>query len=576
MTSLAAPVVTRAGRGSGSGSLDADPVTTEVVRHGLNSAANQIKRALVRTSFSPVVYEVLDFAAVIYDRDYRLLAQAPSLPAFMGTMDFCVEAAVERVGGADALDPGDIILINEPYATGSHPQDAAMVMPVYLDGETLIGYTAIKAHWLDIGALAPYCTDTKDVFQEGVVFPGVKLFAGGELVKDLYRMILANTRMPMHVAGDVNAEVVGLRTGAAAFLRLVERYGLARFEECVERMYDHGEAVVRSYIEQIPDGRYAGRGQMDSDGITDDPVPFEVVLEIDGSTARLDFSNAPDATAGPVNCPLPMTVSTARVTMTLLAGGGEAPNEGHFRPIEVVTRPGSMFHPLSPSPCFLFGWSATQAADAALRAVATANPELVPADSAGDVCATVWWGVRERSGEFWGDGSPHPIGQGGSARGDGGSGLIHFMEAATRIAPAEVWEAKNPWLFEKLELAPDSCGPGAFRGGLGPDIFLRLLEDAWCTSTLERTKSPPAGIAGGLAGRANSGVIRYPDGRAEPVAKATSLPIPRGSVYELRCGGGGGWGPPGDREPALVLEDVREGYVTEEHARRHYPQAFGG
>ena len=574
VVSPAGHVVTSGGRGRSTGVVDADPITTEVIRHGLNSAANQIKRALVRTSFSPIVYEVLDFAATVYDRDFRLLAQAPSLPAFMGTMDFCVRAAVERVGGAEALEPGDIVLINEPYATGSHPQDAAMVMPVYLPGGEPIGYTAIKAHWLDIGAIAPYCTNTTDVFQEGVVFPGVKLFVRGQLVKDVYRMVIANTRMPVHVAGDVNAEVVGLRTGAAALVRLVERYGLERFEECIERMYDHGEAVVRSYLERIPDGRYVAQGQMDSDGVSDDPVPFEVAVEVDGSTIRLDYTNAPDATRGPVNCPLPMTVSISRVVMTMLASSGEAPNEGHFRPIEVVTRPGSMFHPLAPAPCFLFGWSATQAADTALRALAAVVPELVPADSAGDICGVLWWGFREETGEFWGDGSPHPVGQGASARGDGGSSLIHFLEAATRIAPLEVWEGKNPWLFERFELAPDSGGPGCFRGGLGPDLFVELLEEAWCTSTLERTKTPPVGIAGGLCGRPNSGVIRYPDGRREPVAKATGLRVPKGTVYELRCGGGGGYGPPAERDPALVRDDLREGYITEAHARAHYAHAL--
>ncbi len=161
-----------------------------------------------------------------------------------------------------------------------------------------------------------------------------------------------------------------------------------------------------------------------------------------------------------------------------------------------------------------------------------------------------------------------------SARGDGGSSLIHFLEAATRIAPLEVWEGKNPWLFERFELAPDSGGPGCFRGGLGPDLFVELLEDAWCTSTLERTKTPPVGIAGGLRGRANSGVIRYPDGRREPVAKATGLRVPKGTVYELRCGGGGGYGPPAERDPALVRDDLREGYITEEHARAHYAHAL--
>ena len=567
-------VIHRAGRGVATGTEDADPITTEIIRHGLNSAANQIKRALVRTAFSPIIYEVLDFAAVLYDRQFRLLAQAPSLPFFMGTMSFCIEAAVEAVGGEDHLDPGDIILMNDPYKTGSHPQDAAIVMPVFLADGTLLGYSAIKAHWLDIGAKELYCTDPTDVFQEGVIFPGVKLYRRGELVEDIFKMARANSRLPVFVEGDINAEVVGVRTGGAALVRLVERHGLERFQQCVERMYDHGEAVVRGYFEQIPDGRYVGRGEMDSDGITDDPIPFEVVLEVEGSTCRLDFSDAPAARPGPVNCPVASTVSAARVVMTMLAGGGEAPNEGHFRPLEVVTTPGSMFHCLSPSPCFLYGWPAMQATEAVLNAVAQAMPDRVVACSGGDLAAVVWWGVRERTGEFWGDGSPHPVGQGASADGDGASSLLHHIEAATRFAPVEVWEQRNPWLLEKFELAPDSGGPGRHRGGLGPDMFFHFLEESYCTSTVERTKNPPWGLAGGLPGRANAGALRLPDGTRTPVAKATGLRIPKGATFEIHCGGGGGYGPPGERDPAAVLEDLREGYITEEAARAHYPHAF--
>jgi N-methylhydantoinase B len=567
-------VVYRAGQGASGGAADADPIRTEVIRHGLNSAANQIKRALIRTSFTPIIYEVLDFAAVVYDDQFRMLAQAPSIPLFMGTMSFCIESAVEAVGGESQLHPGDIILMNDPYKTGSHPQDAAVVMPVFLDDGTLIGYTAIKAHWMDIGAKELYCTDTIDVFQEGTIFPGVKLYSKGELVDDIWRIAQANSRLPIHVQGDINAEVVGVRTGAAALVRLVERYGLDAFHESVERMYDHGEAVVRSYFEQIPDGTYVGRGEMDSDGITDDPIPFEVTLEVKGSTCLLDFSGTPDARPGPVNCPLASTVSAARVVMTMLAGGGEAPNEGHFRPVEVATRPGSMFHPISPSPCFLYGWPAMQATEAVLNAVAEAVPERVTACSGGDLAAVVWWGFREGSGEFWGDGAPHPVGQGASTHGDGGSSLLHLIEAATRFSPMEVWEARNPWLMEKFELAADSGGPGKYRGGLGADMHFHFLEEAFCTSTIERTKNAPWGLVGGLPGRPNAGLLRHPDGTSVPVAKATGLRIPKGATFEIRLGGGGGYGPPSERDPELVRRDCREGYTTLEHARKHYPHAF--
>jgi N-methylhydantoinase B len=570
---LADPVVYRAGL-SGGESAAADPVTTEVIRHGLNSAAEAIKRTLIRTSMSPIIYEVLDFAAVLYDRRMRLLAQAPSLPFFMGTMSFCIEAAVAEVGGEEGLEPGDIILMNDPYKTGSHPQDAAVVMPVYLPDGELVGYSAIKAHWLDIGAKEIYCTDTTDVFQEGVIFPGVKLYRRGELVEDIQKMAIANSRLPKFVLGDINAEVAGVRAGGRELVRLVQRYGLETFSSCVERMYDHGEAVVRSYIEKLPDGRYVGRGVMDDDGISDEEIPFEIVLEIDGTTARLDFSEVPAARPGPVNCPIASTVSAARVIMTMLAGGGEAPNEGHFRPIEVVARPGSMFHALSPSPCFLYGWPAMQATEAVLNAVAEAMPQAVCACSGGDLCAALWYGVREETGEFWGDGSPHPVGQGASIHGDGQSARLHHIEAATRFAPLEVWEAKNPWLTEYFELAPDSGGPGRNRGGLGPDAAFRFLEDAYAISTIERSKNAPWGLAGGGAGRPNAGELRLPDGTVSPVAKATGLALPKGSVFVFHCGGGGGYGPPSERPKEKVLDDLREGYITEEHARAHYPHAF--
>jgi N-methylhydantoinase B len=568
-------VIHRAGAGTSSGAEDADPITTEVIRHGLNSAANQMKRALVRTAYNPVIYEVLDFAVAMYDDRLRLLAQAPSLPLFMGTMNYCVEAAVENLGGPEALDEGDILLYNDPYGTGSHPQDGAIVMPVFFEGK-IIGYTAIKAHWLDIGGKEPYSTDTVDVFQEGTIFPGVKLYRKGERSDEIYRMLLANCRVPKMLAGDVNAEIVGVRVGAAALVELVGRYGLDVFRTSVERMFDHGEAVVRSYFEKIPDGEYVGYGQMDNNGITEDSVPFEVLMEVKGSTVRLDYSRAPDAQEGPINCPIPSTVSSSRVAISMLAGGGEAPNEGHFRAVEVVTRPGSMFHPISPSPTFLYGWPAMQAMEVVYNAVSKAMPDAVTACSAGDIGSLVWWGVREETGEPWADGSPHPCGQGAHARGDGANSLLHIAESATRFSPTEVWETRNPWLLEKVELLPDSGGAGKHRGGLGVQMNFQMLEDAYVTAVIERTESPGWGLEGGEeAGIANGGALRRPDGSREVFGKATRLLVRKGETLELTMGGGGGYGPPSERDPQAVLEDIREGYITEERAREKYPHAFG-
>jgi N-methylhydantoinase B len=572
---LAEPVTYRAGRTGARDSSDADPLVTEAMRHGLNFAAEAIKRTLIRTAMSPIIYETLDFAAVLYDREIRLLAQAPSMPVFMGTMSFCIESAVAEVGGEGALDPGDIILMNDPYKTGSHPQDAAVVMPVFLPDGELVGYSGIKAHWLDIGAKHSYCTDTTDVFQEGMVVPGIKLFRRGELVTDVMKLLKANSRLPGFIEGDLNAEIAGVRAGAAELVRVVQRYGLETFSKCVERMYDHGETVVRNYLAQLPDGRYSGRGEMDDDGVSSDRIPFDVHVEISGSDVLVDFSDVPAARGGPVNCPIASTISAARVIIAMLAGGaGEAPNEGHFRPIEVVARPGSMFHCLTPSPCFLYGWAAAQATEVILGALGSAIPEIVPACSGGDFCSHAWYGFREADGEYWYDGSQHPVGQGGSVHGDGRNARMHHVEAAARFTPLEVWEARNPWVMERCELVPDSGGPGEFRGGLGPDLVFRFTEDAFLISVLERTKNAPWGLAGGLAGRPNASEVRLPDGTVLPVSKATALPLPKGTVVTISCGGGGGFGPPAQRKRESVVADLREGYTTEEHARLHYPHAF--
>ena len=561
----------RAGKGEASGIRDRDPVTTEIVRNALNSAANQMKRTLIRASFSPIVYEVLDFAVALYDREIRLLSQAPSLPIFMATMSFCIEAAVKAVGGEDNLQPGDVILYNLPYGTGSHAQDAAIVMPVFLeDGETLVGYATNKAHWLDIGAKDPYCTDSTDVFQEGVVFPGVKLYNRGEKVEDIFKMVEANSRMPVGTLGDINAQIASVRVGARELLRVVNRFGKDTFEYAVERMFDAGEAVIRNYFESIEDGRYVGKGVMDDNGVDEDLIEFDVIVEIDGSTVRMDYSTAPDVQRGPVNCPLPSTVSASRVAITMLAGAGEPPNEGHLRPVEVITRPGSMFHPLPPSPYYLYGWSAISAMEGIYEALAKAVPTEVPAGSAADICAALVWGAKDNKyGEPWVGGSPFPMGQGGFANGDGDT-MIHVAEAAARFPPIEVWEALYPWYFEKLELTQDSAGAGEHRGGLGLDIVFEVFEDFSLISTVERTKVPGWAAQGGKPGKTNGMTITYPDGTQKKIAKITNLHLPRGTRIAIHCGGGGGYGDPLKRDPGLVDRDLKEGYISREFAEKNY------
>ncbi len=551
-----------------------EPVLTEIVRQGLLSAAEQMKIALRRTAFSPIVYDMIDFCCALYDPDVRLLAQAQATPLFLGTMGYCVESCVRAVGGQSQLAPGDVLFSTYAYDIGSHPQDAAVVVPAFLD-DRVVAYAAVKAHHMDMGAKEPFCTDTTDNFQEGVIFPGVRLYREGQRVDDVYRTLLANSRLPNALAGDLEAQIAAARVGNEAVLRLIDRHGLETFRGAVERIFDHGEATVRRFLRRLPEGRFVAAGALDNDGVDEELVPFEVGIEIDGGDVVVDFTAAPDSTAGPVNCPLPTTVSAARLAVLTIAGGGESANEGHFRPITVRTRPGSMFHPEPPAPIYLYGWPATQAIDAIHAALADGVPEIVRAGSGGDFCGMVWWG-RRSDGSFWASGTDHVTGQGARSDADGGAPLMHISFSGMRNTPVETLELRYPLLVERFELAPDSGGAGRFRGGLGLDIRYRMLEDAHFTSPIERTRTPPWGLRGGEPGRPNLLRVVLPDGSEHVLRKTTARAVPAGSAIEIEVGGGGGYGPASARDPASVQDDLRNGYVTEDAARRLYPNARAG
>ena len=548
--------------------IKTDPITSEIIRNSLNSAAEQMKKALVRSAFSPIIYEVLDFASAIYDKNYCMLSQSPSLPGFMGTLSFCVEQAVKEVGGEENIFDGDIIIYNNPYGSGSHSQDAALVKPVFIENK-LIGYTAIKAHWLDTGGKEPYSTDTVDVFQEGTIYPGLKLYKQGKLEEDIFKLIKANSRVPKAIEGDLNAQLNGIIAGANALKRIVNKFGYELFYASVLEIYEHGEKLVRKSLEKIPDGTYSGFGQMDNNGVDEGVVKFKISIEVKGSDLILDFTDAPDQQNGPINCPLPSTVSKARVAFSMMAGNGEQPNEGFFRPLIVKTKKGTMFNPVSPAPCFLNGWPGLQVIEVIYRILSEKLPEAFPASSGGCLAAAVWWGKREKDGEPWADGAPHPVGQGGFYNGDGVTSM-HHNSAGTRISPTEIWESKNPWLINKIELAKDSCGAGEFRGGLGLDLEFEMIEETFITTVVERTKNPPWGIKDGKAGRANNVQVIKKNGDKFFMPKKSGYKLDKGDKIIFLTGGGGGYGNPEFRKIEKIENDLKQEYLSKKYVEENF------
>ena len=390
-----------------------------------------------------------------------------------------------------------------------------------------MGYAAIKAHWLDIGGKEPYATDTVDMFQEGTIFPGVKLVSRGKIVRDVYRMALANSRVPKAVAGDINAELVGVRAGAEGFLRLMRRYGLESFRTSVERMFDHGEAVVRSFIERIPDGRYVGRGTLDSDGVDDELVEFDVAVVVDGSSVVIDYSDAPDPAARP---------GEQRAAEDGLRNAGrsdDARRRGRVaeRGPLPADRGGDAARLALPSAAagadFIGGWSAIGAIDAIYRAFGEAVPESVPASSGGDICSLVWWGRRATASR----------GRTGrrtrSARGRLPAVTAPTRSCTSRSRPPgsrrpRSARAATPGSSSRRSSHCDSGGAGRYRGGAGLDLRIRLLEDAEFTSVVDRTRVSPAGLAGGRAARPNGAALVRPDGTRIPCSKATRRAGPGG------------------------------------------------
>jgi len=553
-------------------SREVDPVTASIIQHGLDAAADQMLVALKRTAFSPITYDMLDGGGALYDRQFRMLSQIQTLPLFVGSLGLCLESVVEHYADRGGLEDGDVIVVNDPFLTGTHQWDVAVIVPGFLDGE-LVGYAGIKAHHMDVGALAPFVTESTDVFQEGTIYPGVKLYRAGVRDEDLYRMMLANTRMPESAAGDIGAQAGACRAGLRALLELIERYGLERFEAAVEVILDAGEAEMREQLAKLPNGRFTATAVHEHNGHEEVNVPYEVAVEIGDDNITIDLTDAPPTQPGPVNSPRVGAVSAIRCAMMALAVRDGRANEGYFRPLELKTRPGSMFDARRPAPCALASYPLYILVEGINEALAQAVPEQMPCGY--DMCVSlIMWGTDEE-GKFWAD-SLNVIGgaPAAAAYGDGGGPLMPIPCSGIRGISWEVWEAKTPSVVERADFAPDSAGSGRYRGGPGIDFAVSARTDMEITVVNERSHFAPFALMGGDKGRPTVALVHRGDGDPEEYMKATGLTLPKGGLVEILTSGGGGYGDPAERPAEEVSADVAAGYLTEAAARQRYPHAF--
>ena len=544
-----------------------DQITVEVIHNYLLSAAREMNRNLVRTSYNTIVYEVHDFGLGIYDKDARLLAEAPGLAIFTRGNDYGLQKMIEYLG--DDIHPGDLILLNYPYWSSHHTLDVLASSPIF-HGDRLMGFTGVKIHWLDLGQKdAGYVLDSTSIFQEGLMMPCSKIYKQGVLNKDLEELIRFNSRMPERVIGDMNAQISACRTGEQRTQELIAKFGPDTFEEAIEEILSHGERIARSRLSELPKGTWSAEDYVDDDGVDKDRlVKIKATVTVTDDEMVVDFEGSDPATAGPVNLPIGCTIGACALAFKGVTTPDTPANEGNFRPLRVEAPPGCVMHALPPSPTFTL-WTGLLAAEVVTKALAQGMPDAVPACSGGDVFDVMGVGIHPATGQMWLEATNEGVGFGGNVGGDGENGIMHLSEPGCRNNPVEILETKAPWLIENYRLRPDSGGPGRHRGGLGITRTYRFLADASALTIVKKTKTKPWGMAGGEDG-ANGYVVLRPGTEREEETGMVYESVTDGDVLVNHSGGGGGWGNPFERDPQAVLADVRAGYVSIEAAVRDY------
>ncbi|MCW3005572.1 MAG: hypothetical protein JWP17_198 [Solirubrobacterales bacterium] len=551
--------------------VDLDPVTFAVIRNGLASAVREMYTIFKRTAMLPILYEFNDFGMSLFDRDVNLICDAPGIPVFIGSLDGAVADSVAELGGEAALRPGDIILNNHPYLTAGQPADAALIQPIFFDGE-LIGYSALRGHMGDVGAKGPYPTDSTDIWQEGTLFPAIKLYKEGELNEELLRIVRANSRLPHETVGSILAGASSVAACTRKVQAVVRKYGPELYRATTAQVLDHGERMARAAIERIPDGTYVVEDLLDDNGIETTPIPLRCEVTIAGSEVTVDTTGSAGEQLGPMNCPMGYTLSTCRFALKRITTPMLPASAGESRVLKVIAPEGSIFHPRPPAPTFLGAYTSIRLSDMIVHALSQAVPEQMPAQNGGDLVAVLAYLRRPKTGNWTFFFDLGGIGHGAIAGADGMNALIHPVEAGCEVPPLEVLETRMPVLKTSFELVQDSGGPGEFRGGLAARQDWELLSDGLAVAIADKTHaSTVLGVAGGQSPPQRNAVIAFPGTERERrMGKVSDIHVVAGDVIRLAPAGGAGYGDPLNRDPAAVAHDVREEYVSRASARDDY------
>jgi N-methylhydantoinase B len=544
-----------------------DPITFEVIRNALVAATDEMVITLRRSAYSTNIKTRADFSCAFFDEQLRSVAQGFTQPVHLGSMVEQVPHAV-RDYGADRLAPGDVLITNDPFPSGVHLNDISLVSPVHHEGE-LLGYVANLAHHVDVGGGAPASIGAfREVFQEGVIIPPVRVVERGRVVPDVFRLILAQIRSKHETAGDFRAQIAANATGVRRVQALAGRHGRDTLVATMRDLLAYTERRTRGELAALPHGVYEAEGQVDTDGYTDEPVRLRARVVIGGDGVHFDLAGCDRQRRAPVNSTYAQTFSACAYAVKCLIDPDLPVNDGFYRLVSLDAAAGTVVNCTWPSPV-VGGWEThTRLVDVIFRALLPALPSRLPAGTKAMMCHAGFGGVDAASGEYYCFLETFAGGYGGRAGSDGPD-AVQTHGQNTENAPVEETELNYPVRVARLSLVEDSDGAGRHRGGLG--LRKDFLFDRPTTFTVlaDRTLRGPWGVLGGHDGRPAEYVL-IRDGVETRLPAKTTLDVEPGDTISYRTCGGGGYGEPQERDPELVRRDVREGKVSVERAREVY------
>ena len=549
-----------------------DAFTLNIIHNALVSACDEMFTVTARTAKSPIIYDVLDFSAAVADPRGNVTAQAVSCPVFVGVLDFTVRGVLKKYG-KEGLRPGDVIILNDPYLSGTHLNDVAIVMPVFYR-DTLVAFAASKGHWNDIGGITfgSWGPGRTEIFQEGLQIPPCKIYSEGQPNDDVMEIIKRNSRMPEMSIGDLEAQVAGVRVAGRRIGRIIDKYGLETYFAAVESILAAGEQIAKNRLITLPKGRFRADDFLDEGGGSGQPLPVHAEIEIDESEFTVDFSGNAAQLPFSLNTTYPGTVAAVRIVYMCLIDPHARYNQGLVSRLKVIAPEGTIFNAVRPAPVSVYWEALTYAADLVWQALAPHCRDRLTAGHFLSVVGLILAGVNDHTGEPFALVEPNPGGWGAGCDRDGESALVSFADGETFASSVEVLENRYPLMVDRYELnTKDGVGHGKYRGGFGIVKDYRILNSATeLTTDINRAVVPPWGMEGGASGTLNRIEVLKEEETLQRIRKTVACKLRKNDVVRIITGAGGGWGEPLERDPALVAEDVIAGLISRQQAETVY------